>query len=598
MKNFWKNTLSIALGSIITIVVIILILIGIISASFSGLSKLNNPQEELFGNAILKIKLETNVPDRANDNPFEDLNMFNSNIKKSLGLNDILKTIEKAKTDPRIKGIFLDLTIIDVNMATLEEIRNKLLEFKETYKFIISYSSSYSQKAYYLATVSDKIYINPQGNFSWKGLSSQVMFFKGLLEKLGVEAQIFRHGEFKSAVEPFMSTEMSPASKKQTNELLQSVWIDICEKISQARNISTEELNTFADNLSVYDAKTALENKFIDDIKYYDEVIDELKILSNLNDNEENLFISISKYSKVKSAVIRDNLSNNEIAVIFAEGDIIDGDKTSNNSSSIAGNYMAKIIREARENKNVKAVVLRVNSPGGSGLASEIIWREVNNTKSEKPVVVSMGNYAASGGYYISCPAHYIFAQPNTLTGSIGVFSMIPNIKKLMNDKLGITFDEVNTNQYSDYFSMTRPANEKEKEYFQRQVEDFYDIFMERVSEGRKMSKEEVDSIGQGRVWSGLNAIKINLVDEIGGLNDAVKKAVDLSNVSDYKIVEYPVRKKNFMSAFLENMSENISAKSLKEILLGENNQVSEAIDKIKQMKGIQARMPYELEID
>jgi protease-4 len=588
MKSFWKYTLATIVGSIITLLLVFLLMLGVFS---SILSNVGESEVVVENNTILKINLSETIPDRTSDSPLDYLSLPSFSSKKYIGLNDIMKTIEKAKTDDRIKGIYLDLNSIDGGMASIEEIRNKLLEFKETGKFIISYSSSYSQTAYYLATVSDKIYINPQGDLVWKGMSSRVMFYKGMLEKLGIEAQIFRHGQFKSAVEPYMNTQMSEASKLQSVTLIGSIWDDICQKISKARNISVSELNSIANGLLINDAASALQYKMIDGIMYYDEVLTELKSLSG-SGKDNNMFISLSQYNKVKSNKIVKNEAKEKIAVIFAEGDIIDGAKE---SRSIGGDWMSEMIRKVRKDKDVKAVVLRVNSPGGSALASEIMWREIDLTNKEKPVVVSMGNYAASGGYYISCPARYIFAQPNTITGSIGVFGMMPNIQSFMNDKLGITVDGVKTNDYADMGELTRPVNSGEREYIQKGVEDFYKVFITRVADGRKMTTEQVDEIGQGRVWSGLNALEIGLIDEIGGLNDAVMKAVELAGLNNYVIHEYP-EKSDFVSQFMKEITENASINIVKETL-GENYKYYKTIETVKNLTGIQARIEYELEI-
>jgi len=591
MKNFWKYTLATVVGSIITFLVVFGILFGVFSAVIAGFGE---SEVIVNDNSVVTINLSNDIPDKTSDNPFDNIDFANFETTTVLGLNDILKTIEKAKNDERVKGIYLNLSSVPAGMATIEEIRNKLLEFKESGKFIISYSSMYSQKAYYIASISDEIYMNPQGTIEWKGLATQVMFFKGALEKLGVEAQIFRHGQFKAAVEPFMKEEMSEANKLQSLTLIQSIWDDMCVNISDSRNINTENLNMYADSLFVYDAETALKYGFIDGIKYYDEVLLELESKSKVPEDENDDFlIAISKYSKAKIKDAKKNGSENKIAVIFAEGDIVDGKKS---DGSIGGDWMAELIRNAREDDNIKAVVLRVNSPGGSGLASEIIWREVKLTQEVKPVVVSMGNLAASGGYYISCPAEYIFAQPNTITGSIGVFGMIPNLQKLMNEKLGITIDGVSTNHSSDFGSIMRPFTPEEGQFIQRQIEDFYDVFLTRVANGRNMEKADVDSIGQGRVWSGLNAIEIGLVDEIGGLDDAVKKAVSLANLDDnYRIWEYP-EKEDFVEKLMSDMSMSVSEDLLKETL-GENYKFYQLLEDVKKLHGVQARMDYAIEI-
>lgn len=588
MNNFWKYTLATVVGSIITFIVVFGIILGIFSVIIAGFGE---SEIVVNNNSVLTMSLASEIPDKTSDNPFDNIDFSTFESIKVLGLNDILKTLEKAKNDDRIKGIYLDLSYIPGGIASVEEIRNKLIDFKSSGKFIISYSSGFSQKAYYIASVSDKIYMNPQGSMEWKGLNTQVMFYKGAMEKLGIEAQIFRHGQFKSAVEPFMNDKMSESSKLQSITLIKSIWDDMCEKISEQRDINVADLNMYADSLMVYDAETALKYGFIDGIVYYDEVLAELKAESGSDDKPDDFMININKYSDAKSETEK-NTSKNKVAVIFAEGDIVDGGKT---DGSIGGDWMAELIRDARENEDIKAVVLRVNSPGGSGLASDIIWREVKLTADIKPVVVSMGNLAASGGYYISCPANYIFAQPNTITGSIGVFGMIPNIEKLMTEKLGITVDGVSTNTHSDFGSIMRPFTPAEGEFIQRQVEDFYDVFISKVAEGRKMTKAEVDSIGQGRVWSGVNAIDLGLVDEIGGLDAAVKKAVELADISEYRIYEYP-EKEDFMQKLMTDMSKNASQKAIKEVL-GENYKFYQLLQDVQKLKGVQARMDYAIEI-
>jgi len=554
MNNFWKYTLATVVGSIITFLVIFGIMFGVFAAIISGFG---DDEVIVNDNSVVTMTLSNEIPDKTSDNPFDNIDFASFESKKVLGLNDILKNIEKAKNDERIKGIYLEITGIPSGMATIEEIRNKLIDFKSSGKFIICYSYAYTQKGYYLASVADKIYMNPMGGIEWKGLASQVMFFKGALEKLGVEAQIFRHGQFKSAVEPFMNDHMSEASKLQSMVLLQSIWDDMLAKISKEKGISIDDLNLYADSLMVFDPESALEYGFIDGIKYYDEVLAELKSESGVEEEyEDDFLIAMSKYSKAELEDAEKNGSENKVAVIFAEGDIVDGGKS---DGSIGGDWLAGLIRDAREDEDVKAVVLRVNSPGGSGLASEIIWREVQLTSEVKPVVISMGNLAASGGYYISCAADYIFAQPNTITGSIGVFGMIPNIQGLMNDKLGITVDGVKTNHSSDFGSIMRPFTPEEGAFIQKQIEDFYEVFIGRVADGRGITTADVDSIGQGRVWSGINAIEIGLVDEIGGLDDAVKKAVSLADLGDdYRIWEYP-EAEDFVEKLMSDMSVNAS---------------------------------------
>ncbi len=375
--------------------------------------------------------------------------------------------------------------------------------------------------------------------------------------------------------------------------MLNSLWDHICNNVSEARNIEVSKLNEYADKFLVYDAQSALKHRMIDGIRYYDEILAELQAKSNEEDSDD-FMISLQRYNKMKLSGTSDNGSDNEIAVIFAQGDIVDGDEE---KGGIAGDYYAELIRDARKNDDVKAVVLRINSGGGSGLASEIMWREVSLTNQIKPVVVTIGNYAASGGYYIACPASYIFAQPNTVTGSIGVFGMLPNVSELLTEKIGIGVDGVKTNTYSDFGDFTRPVNNSEREIIQRGVEDFYTLFIGRVSEGRNISTQVVDSIGQGRIWSGVDALKIGLVDEIGGLNDAVKKAVELAGIynNEYKIVEFP-NNDDFMNNIMLNVAEDVSESVVKS-LLKETYDIYASIENAKSQEGIQARVEYVMTI-
>lgn len=592
MKQFFKFTLASIVGSLVTIGLFFLIFFVVISVLISGLG---SKETKIKDNSILKISLATDIPDRASDNPFQNVDLFSFESKKTLGLNDILKNIEKAKNDDNIKGIYLDLTIIQAGFATIEEIRNKLIEFKESGKFIVSYSDVYSQNAYYLASVADKVYLNPQGGFEWKGLASQVLFFKDALDRLGVEAQVFRYGEFKSAIEPFTENEMSPENREQMQELLNSIWNEMTNNISLKRNIEVEDLNLYADNLQVYNAETAYNKNFIDGILYYDEFVDIIKEKLEIDEEEDfkekDHFVSLAKYSSVGVADLKVSKAEEKIAVIFAEGEIVMG---RGRNSNIGGDRIAQTIRNARLDDDIKAVVLRINSPGGSGLASETIWREVNMTKDVKPVVVSMGNLAASGGYYIACPVDFIFAQPSTITGSIGVFGMLPNIETLMNERLGINADVVATNKYSDIGSLFRPMKHEEIEFLQKQVNDFYEVFLQRVADGRdELSFEEVDEIGEGRVWSGVTSLELGLIDGIGGLNDAVNKAVELAELDEYRIVEYPT-KKDFMDRIMSDFMVSNSFDFVENSLGESYMQIINKLERINNMEGIQARMYYD----
>lgn len=594
MNKFWKVMLAVIVGVIIVHILYgVIFLLICLSAAGSSSSDVS-----VKDNSVLKISLTADMPDKVTDGMSFDY-MSMTPIKQ-IGLNDALKSIEKAKTDDRIKGIYLDMDGASAGTATIEELRNKLIEFKESGKFIISYATAYSQFGYYLASVADEVYVNPQGGMSWQGMCSQIMFYKNVLEKLGVEMQVFRHGQFKSAVEPYICDKMSPANRKQYSVLLNSIWGKVCRGISEARGISVEDLNMYADSLSLRKAQDAVTLKFADAVKYYDEVIDELKAKSGFDGKDKDMFIDLEKYAKASVPNVKENKSKNEVAVLFAEGEIVDGN---GGKGQMGGDKIAEELRKIRENDDVKAVVLRVNSPGGSGLASEVMWREIQKVKQAgKPVVVSMGNLAASGGYYISCSADYIYAQPTTLTGSIGVFGMFPNLQGLVTDKIGLTIDTVCTNAHADFGSTMRPVTEMEYNYVQRSIEDFYDTFLTRVFDGRKgkgaeghvlSEKALVDSIGQGRVWAGADAIEIGLVDELGSLNDAVKKAVELANIPDYKIVEYPAKKEWF-----EELAEqfDISARIMKSEL-GENYIYYQNAKRIAETRGIQARMEHDIVI-
>ena len=490
-----------------------------------------------------------------------------------------------------MKGILLDLSGIPAGIATVEEIRNGLLDFKKSGKFIVSYSETYTQKSYYLASVADKIYLNPAGSMEFKGISGRVMFFKGMLDKLDIEAQVIRHGKFKSAVEPFMLDKMSDASKEQTLSYVSAIWQQMLRGISETRNISTDQLTLIADQMKIQTPQDAVDLKFVDKLIYKDELIEELRNRVGIADAKDLKIMKLSKYNDAPYK--EESLSGNEkIAVIFASGNIISGEGDDNN---IGSERISKAIRRARMDDKVKAIVLRVNSPGGSALASDVIWREVVLAKKAKPVVVSMGDLAASGGYYISCAASKVFASPNTITGSIGVFGIVPNTQQFFSQKLGITFDGVKTNPYADYIPTTRPMTADEKTFLTRDIENIYNTFINHVSEGRKITVAQVDSIGQGRVWSGTDAKRIGLIDEFGGLTDAIKAAAKLANLKEYRLMKLPVQKDPFTQIMEALNGDNTSLLLKKE--LGSSYACYEYLKNISQMKGIQALMPYEIEV-
>jgi len=563
---------------------------GVVGALVS--SSTSNKQVAVLDNSILVINLENEVVDRASENPMENFNFKTFKPNPKAGLNNILLNIKNAKTDNKIKGIYLNMMSIQAGIASIEEIRNALVDFKKSGKFIVSYNDIYTQKAYYLISVADKIYLNPQGSIEWKGLGAEMMFFKGTLEKLGVEPQIIRHGKFKSAIEPYILDKMSDANRQQTITYMGSIWNNMLSSIAASRKLTIADLNMYADSMKIEDAKTALQYKMVDGLKYKDEIIDELKKLSGIKAKEDLKMISIVDYTYSIENTKKDEKDKPKIAVIFASGQI---DMGEGDAKTIGSDGLSRTIREARLDSTVKAIVLRVNSPGGSALASEVIWREVVLAKQAKPVIVSMGDVAASGGYYIASPADVIVANPNTITGSIGVFGVLWNSKKLINEKLGVTIDTVKTNAHSDIGSVFRPMTSSEQFIIQKSVENIYDVFISHVSDGRKMTKAQVDSIGQGRVWSGVNAKEIGLIDELGGIEKAIEIAAQKAKLKNYTLVEFP-KEKDFFQQFLKEAKGGFEM-SIIENNLGDSYKYYQHVQKALKVSGIQARLPFEIDI-
>jgi len=587
MKSFFKYLLASVLGVLLAGIIMFFILIGGIGAMVSSQDQPVKVKEH----TILHIKLDQPILDRSNNSPFDSFDFTSFSPQNQLGLNDILNNIKKAKTDPNIDGIYLDLTVIPTGIATIEEIRNALIDFKESEKFIISYSDTYTQPSYYIASVSDKVYLNPEGLLTFVGLRSEIMFFKETMKKLGVEPQIIRHGKFKSAVEPFMYTKMSEANRLQVMTYMGSIWHQILKGISEERSISVKELNVLANNLTLNDAKAAVENGLIDELKYKDEILDELASLTNKKNSDKLESISLAKYTKAPNAK-RKSLEKDKIAVIYASGTVMMGE---GQEGTIGSDRISRAIRKARKDSSIKAIVFRVNSGGGSALASEVIWREVKLAQEIKPVIASMGDVAASGGYYIVAPAQKIIASPNTITGSIGVFGVLFNGKELLNKKLGVYVDVVKTNNFADMGTFTRRLTAQEREVIQLSIEDIYSTFISHVAEGRNMTTEEVDAIGQGRVWSGSNALEIGLIDGFGGLDDAIAMAAEAANLEKYRTVNYP-KLKDPIEQLLEDFQGNVRVSILKNEL-GNEYKYYNAIQELKNQQGIQARIPYEVEI-
>ena len=586
MKNFLKYTLATIVGIFVTTIMFFFLLIIIISASSQ------EKPVEVKSNTILYMKLNMNIVERTTDNPLSYLLSGGFGPPKEMGLNDILSNIENAKKDDNISGIFMELSIIPAGISTVEEIRDALIDFKESGKFLICFSDFYTQKAYYLASVADKIYLNPAGELHLTGFGAQVMFFKEALDKLGIEVQILRHGAYKSAVEPFMLKEMSDKNREQILEWVGSIWDHTLEGISKSRGIPVEKLDEMADNLSIRSAQHALDYKLVDGLKYKDQIIDELKEITGTDEKKDLKSITLKKYTKVPRIREHKGLARDKVAVIYAHGSIVLGNQGEGSISSVR---ISKAIRQARRDSTIKAIVLRVNSGGGGSLPSEIIWREVDLAKDVKPVVASFGDMAASGGYYIAAPADTIIASPSTITGSIGVWAMIPNTKEFFNKKLGIHIDVASTNKHADMGSPFRPLTEDEKEVILYGIEMVYNDFVNHVSEGRGMTRDEVDEIGQGRVWSGINAKEKGLIDLYGGLHESIKVAAGMADLDKYRVVELPKLEDPF-EQFIREWTENTKIRLLKNDL-GSEYRYLKQIQDLKEMEGIQARIPFEVDL-
>lgn len=589
MKSFFKTLFASFLGSALLLILLFIILV---TSLISSMASSTETKVSLKPQTVLYMNLNYEIPDRTSPNSLGiSLSGMNFNFTETdlAGMNDIMNNIKAAANDPNISGILLELSTIMTSYANIEEIRNQLIEFKKSGKFIISYAEAYSQDAYYLATVSDKVYMLADGVLDIHGLASQPMFYKHLFEKLDIEMQIIRpeNNKFKSAVEPYFLDKMSEANREQTSVLWNSVWNKISSDISISRNISVDKINQFADDLTLlFDSKAALDNNFIDGLKYRDEIIAELHNLTNTADNKKVNIIKNTQYAKVRPELYE---GEDKIAIIYASGQIIDGE---GDETTIGSTTLSEALRQARTDKKVKAIVMRVNSPGGSAVASEVIRREVELAAKEKPFIVSMGNYAASGGYWISSSSDYIFADPTTLTGSIGVFGTVPNLEGFMTDKIGLSFDVVKTNENSDFGSIVKPMTPYQLKMMQKHVTNTYDDFITLVSTERNLSKTFVDSIAQGRVWSGADAIEIGLVDELGGIEKAIAYAAKEANLKAYSIKEYPKQEDIFESLF-KTETQEYYAKSFIKNKLNDKYQYFEAIERLNKIEGVQALMPF-----
>lgn len=580
MKQFLKFTLASMLGVAIASLVVFLILLGIIGTIASSSQKVTHVAE----NSVYKLELKGELIDRSQDDPFAAAfsEVIGNENSGAIGLDDVLANIRKAKENENIKGIYLKGGLLIGGYASIREIRNALLDFKKSGKFIVAYADVYMQSNYYLASVADKVLLNPEGMLELKGLSAELLFFKNTLQKLGIDMQVVKVGTYKSAVEPYTNTKMSDENREQVGVFLGSIWNSMLSEIAASRKISIEKLNSYADEMMLFQSTS--KNKtygLVDSLVYIDQVDSIIASYSKdyklLTHKQMNAVANDEKYEK------------NKIAVLYAVGAIDGG-----TSEGIQSEKLVETITEITKDSSIKAVVFRVSSPGGSAYGSEQIWRALSLLKAKKPLVVSMGDYAASGGYYISAMADHIVAQPTTITGSIGIFGLIPNIEEL-NNKLGFTYDGVKTNKMSDALSINRKFRPEERELMQNYVDRGYELFLKRCAEGRNKSIEQIKEIAQGRVWTGTDALKIGLVDQLGGLDDALKIAIKKANLTAYMIKTYP-QKEDFVTKIMSDFDTEIQQRFLKSHL-GNEYKLLKKIQEIKNVNGVQARLPFEMAI-
>lgn len=590
MKGFFKIFFASLLALIVFTGLAVLMLFGLSAAMMSS------DKPELGGKGILVLDLNTLLDETSKDKFVSSLlgGSPSADMSKSPSLYDAIRIIEHAGEDSTIKMLYIKANGNANSFASSEELRSAIETFKKSKKPVFAYGDVMTQKSYFVASEANKVYCNPAGGLEWKGLAINMMFYKGLLDKLDIQPEIFYAGKFKSATEPFRATQMTDANRLQSTIWLNDLYVRMLEAVSKDRNIDTATLRALANSGEIRRTEDAVRTKMIDGAKYDDEVKTEIAQTLKVAEIKDLNFISLSKYAAATD--YKDMDGKDKIAVIYANGDIVDGQ---GDDDKIGGDNFRNLIRDARTNKDIKAIVLRVNSPGGSALASEIIWREVNLAKKEKPVVVSMGTYAASGGYYISCDANYIFADPNTITGSIGVFSMMINTSSFLKSKLGITFDGVKTAQYADLGNGNRPMTQQEKNLFQNDVDTTYHTFLKRVAEGRKKTIAEIDSIAQGRVWTGKRAISVGLVDANGNLKDAIAYAAKLAKSKSYYIKEYP-QNKSFLEKLMDKNDDkkDIQNKLVKDAIGDWQYDIYTKVKSISTMcNSVQTRLPFEMEI-
>lgn len=586
MKQFFKFMFASMLGFILASLILLFLAFGIVAsiATFSKDPSIVNP------GTVLHLKLDEPIADRTPANPFSTMSF--RGFKTNPGLNDILDNIDKARRDPNISGILIEPTLIPAGLSTISEIREALDQFKNSGKFIVSYSENFFQTSYYLATVADKVYLNPEGMFEMKGLTARAVFLKGMLEKLDIEAQVISYGKYKSAADPFIFERLTEANREQLDVYVNKAWLQMLEKIAAARNMTVEDLNAIADAYAIENARDAFEHQLVDSLIYKDQLFLYLKELLEIEEGEKISFVELGKYMNAPLARETPRRAKEKIAVIYAQGIILPGE---GDEASIGSERISSAIRKARKDEDVKAIVLRINSGGGSALASDVILREVLLAKAEKPIVASFGDVAASGGYYIACGASKIVATPSTITGSIGVISMIPNMQKFFKNKLGITFDHVTTNEFADFIPFDRPLNPQERKIMERMTDNIYEVFITHIANGRNMTKEEVDKIGQGRIWIGEDALEIGLVDKLGGLHTAIELAAELAELEEWRITELP-EQKDFFTMLMEDLK-GVSVKNALKAEMGKYYTYYQYLKNAASFQGIQARMPFEVEV-
>ena len=591
MKDFIKNVLATMVGMFGFFIVM-----GVIGMmSIIGMIASGNAAQNVEKNSVFVLNLSGTISEQGSENP---LSMFTGDNSLNSGLNDILSSIKKAKANDDIKGIYIEAGALAANYATLQEIRNALADFRKSGKWIVAYGDFYTQGAYYVASVADKVYINPKGIVDWHGIGAQTMFYKDFMAKFGVKWEVVKVGTFKSATETFTEEKMSDANRLQTKTFIDGTWRNVCDAVSKSRGISVDSLNSYADSyLALQATETLVKAKMVDGMMYGDQVKDAVKKMMNLEKDDDIAQLTLNDMLNVKDGKVE----GSEIAVYYAEGDIVQDPKAATmfgNNNYIASRNVCKDLEDLMNDDDVKAVVVRINSGGGDAYASEQMWHQMSELRKVKPVVVSMGDYAASGAYYMSAPASWIVAQPNTLTGSIGIFAVIPDLSGLVTTKLGVRFDEVKTNRNSTFGNlMARPFNAEEKAMLQASVNRGYSLFRQRVADGRRLPVESVEKIAQGRVWLATDALNIKLVDQLGGIDDAVKKAAELAKLKDYYTSDYPAAA-SWMDNLLNSMSS--SGTYLDEQLrqtLGDFYQPFTMLRSIDKREAIQARIPYAISI-